>query len=130
MRAVVPDCAEEIHAVSNYEYSTRAGGLNATAVSTNTANFTALSLATRRSYKDEMTGKYIDHTEWHRCIVWDNAKSLKNGSGLVVAIPSVVRPTPALTIRKFPGRHYIVRDLMIRGTLTRPFSELLADQIR
>ncbi|MGA8908540.1 MAG: hypothetical protein WB524_13045 [Acidobacteriaceae bacterium] len=48
----------------------------------------------------------------------------------MVAIPSVVRPTPALTIRKFPGRHYIVRDLMIRGTLTRPFSELLADQIR
>src|ERR1700728_2929567 len=45
-------------------------GKDATAVSTNNANFTALSLATKSAYKDKTTGKYIDHTEWHRCIVW------------------------------------------------------------
>jgi single-strand DNA-binding protein len=63
-------------------------GKDATAVSTNNANFTALSLATKSSYKDKTTGKYIDHTEWHRCIVWGNlaeyAKTLKKGAHLSV----------------------------------------------
>jgi len=63
-------------------------GKDATAVSTNSANFTALSLATKSSYKDKTTGKYIDHTEWHRCIVWgklaEYAKTLKKGAHLSV----------------------------------------------
>ena len=63
-------------------------GKDATAVSTNNANFTALSLATKSSYKDKTTGKYIDHTEWHRCIVWgklaEYAKTLKKGAHLSV----------------------------------------------
>jgi len=63
-------------------------GKDATAVTTNNANFTALSLATKSSYKDKTTGKYIDHTEWHRCIVWgklaEYAKTLKKGAHLAV----------------------------------------------
>jgi single-strand DNA-binding protein len=63
-------------------------GNDATPVATNNANFTALSLATKSSYKDKTTGKYIDHTEWHRCIAWgglaDYAKTLKKGAHLAV----------------------------------------------
>lgn len=63
-------------------------GQDATAVATKNANFTALSLATKSSYKDKTTGKYIDHTEWHRCIAWgklaDYAKTLKKGAHLSV----------------------------------------------
>ena len=63
-------------------------GKDSTAVSTKNANFTALSLATKSSYKDKTTGKYIDHTEWHRCIAWgklaDYAKTLKKGAHLAV----------------------------------------------
>jgi single-strand DNA-binding protein len=63
-------------------------GKDAIAVTTTNANFTALSLATKSSYKDKTTGKYIDHTEWHRCIVWgklaEYAKTLKKGAHLSV----------------------------------------------
>jgi pilus assembly protein CpaF len=41
-----------------------------------------------------------------------------------------VRPAPALTIRKFPSRHYTVDDLIARGTFNRPLADLLAAQIR
>jgi len=34
----------------------------------NNRSFTVLSLATKSSYKKE--GKYISHTEWHRCVVF------------------------------------------------------------
>lgn len=63
-------------------------GQDATAVATKNANFTTLSLATKSSYKDKATGKYIDHTEWHRCIAWgklaEYAKTLKKGAHLSV----------------------------------------------
>ncbi len=44
-------------------------------------------------------------------------------------IPPVVRPAPALTIRKFPSRHFTVDDLIARGTLTQPLAIFLAEQI-
>ena len=34
----------------------------------NDRSFTVISLATKSSYKKE--GKYISHTEWHRCVVF------------------------------------------------------------
>ncbi|MGA7340416.1 MAG: single-stranded DNA-binding protein [Terracidiphilus sp.] len=41
-----------------------------------------------KNVKDKTTGKYIDHTEWHRCIVWgklaEYAKTLKKGAHLSV----------------------------------------------
>src|SRR5437016_6704396 len=45
---------------------------------------------------------------------------LPDGSRLAAVIPPVVRPAPALTIRKFTSRHYTIDDLIDRGTLTRP----------
>lgn len=52
----------------------------------NNATFTALSLATKSSYKDKKTGKYASHTEWHRAIVWgklaEYAKTLTKGAHL------------------------------------------------
>ena len=55
---------------------------------------------------------------------------LPDGSRLAAVIPPVVRPAPALTIRKFTSRHYTVDDLIARGTLTRPIADFLAEQIR
>jgi pilus assembly protein CpaF len=55
---------------------------------------------------------------------------LPDGSRLAAVIPPVVRPSPALTIRKFTSRHYTVDDLINRGTLTRPLADFLAEQIR
>ena len=51
---------------------------------TNSADFsvTALSLATKSSFKKD--GKYISHTEWHRCVVFGKlsefAATLKKGA--------------------------------------------------
>jgi pilus assembly protein CpaF len=55
---------------------------------------------------------------------------LPDGSRLAAVIPPVVRPAPAVTIRKFTSRHYTVDDLIARGTLTRPLAEFLKEQIR
>jgi pilus assembly protein CpaF len=55
---------------------------------------------------------------------------LPDGSRLAAVIPPVVRPSPALIVRKFPSRHYTVDDLIARGTLTQPLSELLSERIR
>jgi pilus assembly protein CpaF len=54
---------------------------------------------------------------------------LPDGSRLAAVIPPVVRPAPALVIRKFTSRHYTVDDLIARGTLTRALSDFLAEQI-
>ena len=47
---------------------------------------TTLSLATKSSYKKD--GKYISHTEWHRCVVFGKlsefAGSLKKGAHIQV----------------------------------------------
>src|ERR1700751_3433226 len=55
---------------------------------------------------------------------------LPDGSRLAAVIPPVVRPAPALTIRKFPSSHYTVDDLIARGTLSRSLAEFLAAEIR
>jgi pilus assembly protein CpaF len=54
---------------------------------------------------------------------------LPDGSRLAAVIPPVVRPAPALVIRKFTSRHYAIDDLIARGTLTRPLAEFLEEQI-
>ena len=63
-------------------------GQDAVTRTANNASFTVLSLATKISYKDKKTGKYIDHTEWHHCIVWgrlaEYAKTLTKGAHLSV----------------------------------------------
>src|ERR1700751_2525902 len=54
---------------------------------------------------------------------------LPDGSRLAAVIPPVVRPAPALVIRKFSRRKFSLEDLIERGTLTRESAQLLAEQI-
>ena len=55
---------------------------------------------------------------------------LPDGSRLAAVIPPIVRPAPAVTIRKFTSSHYTVDDLIARGTLSRELADLLAEQIQ
>jgi pilus assembly protein CpaF len=55
---------------------------------------------------------------------------LPDGSRLAAVIPPVVRPAPALTIRKFTSRRYTVDDLVPRGTFTKELADYLGEQIR
>src|SRR5215470_11575450 len=55
---------------------------------------------------------------------------LPDGSRLAAVIPPVVRPAPALTIRKFTSRHYTLDDLIARGTMTEALAEFLEEQLR
>jgi single-strand DNA-binding protein len=52
----------------------------------NDRSLTALSLATKSSYKKD--GKYIEHTEWHRCVVFGKlgefAAKLEKGAHILV----------------------------------------------
>ena len=61
-------------------------GSNAEVHTNNNGGFTTLSLATKSSYKKD--GKYISHTEWHRCIVFGKlsafAKTLTKGAHIQV----------------------------------------------
>ena len=54
---------------------------------------------------------------------------LPEGSRLAAVIPPVVRPAPALVIRKFSSRRFTVEDLINRGTLTRDLAAYLGEQI-
>src|SRR5882762_6191483 len=51
---------------------------------------------------------------------------LPDGSRLAAVIPPVVRPSPALTRRNFPGPHYTDDDLINRGTRPRHLADFLA----
>jgi pilus assembly protein CpaF len=55
---------------------------------------------------------------------------LPDGSRIAAVIPPVVRPAPAVTIRKFTSSQFTVDDLIARGTLCRSLADLLSDQIR
>ena len=55
---------------------------------------------------------------------------LPDGSRLAAVIPPVVRPAPALVVRKFTSRHFTVDDLIARGSLTRQLADFLEAQIR
>src|ERR1700674_1211377 len=61
-------------------------GSDAEVRSNDNRSFTTLSLATKSSYKKD--GKYISHTEWHRCVVFGKlsefAKTLKKGAHIQV----------------------------------------------
>jgi single-strand DNA-binding protein len=61
-------------------------GADAEVLTNNDRNLTTLSLATKSSYKKD--GKYIEHTEWHRCVVFGKlgefAATLKKGAHIQV----------------------------------------------
>jgi pilus assembly protein CpaF len=54
---------------------------------------------------------------------------LPDGSRIAAVIPPVVRPAPAVTIRKFTSKRHTVDDLIDRGTLTRSLADYLSEQI-
>jgi pilus assembly protein CpaF len=54
---------------------------------------------------------------------------LPDGSRLAAVIPPVVRPAPALTIRKFTSSRFTIDDLIARGTLTPALADFLCEQI-
>src|ERR1035437_3544948 len=87
-----PDQDREIQQTETIMYQNKVTligflGSNAEA-RTNSADFsvTTLSLATKSSYKKD--GKYISHTEWHRCVVFGKlsefAKTLTKGAHIQV----------------------------------------------
>ncbi len=61
-------------------------GSDAEVRANNERSLTNLSLATKSSYKKD--GKYIEHTEWHRCVVFGKlaefAATLKKGAHIQV----------------------------------------------
>jgi single-strand DNA-binding protein len=61
-------------------------GNDAEVRSNNDSSLATLSLATKSSYKKD--GKYIEHTEWHRCVVFGKlgefAATLKKGAHILV----------------------------------------------
>ena len=61
-------------------------GADAEVRTNNDRSLTTLSLATKSSYKKD--GKYIEHTEWHRCVVFGKlgefAATLKKGAHVQV----------------------------------------------
>ena len=63
-------------------------GKDATIHTGNNGNFTVLELATKSSYKDKESGKYISRTEWHKLIVFggrgDWAAKLEKGDHVLV----------------------------------------------
>jgi pilus assembly protein CpaF len=54
---------------------------------------------------------------------------LPDGSRLAAVIPPVVRPAPALIIRKFSSRKFTAEDLIDRGTLTHDLARYLSEQV-
>ncbi len=54
---------------------------------------------------------------------------LPDGSRLAAVIPPVVRPAPAMVIRKFSSRKFTIKDLIDRGTLTQELAGELACHI-
>jgi len=55
---------------------------------------------------------------------------LPDGSRIAAVIPPVVRPAPAVTIRKFTSRRFTIDDLIARGTLSPSLADYLSSQIR
>jgi pilus assembly protein CpaF len=54
---------------------------------------------------------------------------LPDGSRLAVWIPPIVRPSPALAIRKFTSRQFTIDDLVSCSTLTHSLADFLGEQI-
>jgi pilus assembly protein CpaF len=88
-----------------------------------TVSFDASKLLTGLEVIANQLGKKLDE---------DNPSlhaQLPDGSRLAAWIPPIVRPSPALAIRKFTSRRFTIDDLIARGTLTRALADFLGEQI-
>ena len=64
----------------------------------NGASYTVLSLATKRSWKNDQ-GNYESRTYWHRAVAWGKlatfAATLKKGAHAKVGVPTTAKTLPA-----------------------------------
>ena len=83
-------------------------------------SFTTLSLATKSSYKKD--GKYISHTEWHRCVVFgkklgDFAATLKTGAHLQVEVELRCRKYETKKVGKKPTQKKAIWEIRVNSIL-------------
>jgi len=82
-------------------------------------SFTTMSLATKSSYKKD--GKYISHTEWHRCIVFGKlgefAGTLAKGAHLQVEGELRSREYEAKKVGKKPAQKKTVWEIRVNSIL-------------
>ena len=82
-------------------------------------SFTTLSLATKSSYKKD--GKYISHTEWHRCVVFGKlsefAGTLKKGAHLQVEGELRSREYETKKVGKKPAQKKTIWEIRVNSIL-------------
>ena len=107
---------------------------------TNSADFsvTTLSLATKSSYKKD--GKYISHTEWHRCVIFGKlsefAGTLKKGAHLQVEGELRSREYETKKVGKKPAQKKTIWEIRVNSILkldraekTSPEEQETADEV-
>ena len=95
-------------------------GNDAEVRSNDNRSFTTLSLATKSSYKKD--GKYISHTEWHRCVVFSKklaefAGTLKKGAHLQVEGELRSREYEAAKVGKKPAEKKTIWEIRVDSIL-------------
>ena len=82
-------------------------------------SFTTLSLATKSSYKKD--GKYISHTEWHRCVVFGKlsefAGTLKKGAHLQVEVELRSREYETKKVGKKAAQKKTIWEIRVNSIL-------------
>jgi len=83
-------------------------------------SFTTFSLATKSSYKKD--GKYISHTEWHRCVVFGKklaefAGTLKKGAHLQVEGELRSREYETKKVGKKPALKKTIWEIRVNSIL-------------
>ena len=82
-------------------------------------SFTTLSLATKSSYKKD--GKYVSHTEWHRCVVFGKlsefAGTLKKGAHLQVEGELRSREYETKKVGKKPAQKKTIWEIRVNSIL-------------
>jgi single-strand DNA-binding protein len=82
-------------------------------------SLTTLSLATKSSYKKD--GKYISHTEWHRCVVFGKlsefAGTLKKGAHLQVEGELRSREYETKKVGKKPAQKKTIWEIRVNSIL-------------
>jgi single-strand DNA-binding protein len=82
-------------------------------------SLTTLSLATKSSYKKE--GKYIEHTEWHRCVVFGKlgefASTLRKGAHIQIEGELRSREYETKKVGKKPAQKKTIWEVRVNSIL-------------
>jgi single-strand DNA-binding protein len=82
-------------------------------------SLTTLSLATKSSYKKD--GKYIEHTEWHRCVVFGKlgefANTLRKGAHVQVEGELRSREYETKKVGKKPAQKKTIWEVRVNSIL-------------